>query len=33
MFDRYNIVSPAEQQAAARFIGTASDEAARPARD
>jgi len=29
MFDRYNIVSPAEQQAAARLIGTASDEAAR----
>jgi integrase len=29
MFDRYNIVSPAEQQAAARLIGTASDEASR----
>ncbi len=29
VFDRYNIVSPAEQQAAARLIGTASDEAVR----
>jgi hypothetical protein len=29
MFDRYNIVSPVEQQAAARLIGTASDEASR----
>jgi integrase len=29
MFDRYHIVSPAEQQAAARLIAAASDEASR----